>query len=425
MNVLKYGMEGYDVRLLQYALRRAGEEPGNPDGIFGRRTLKALQAFQREKGLSPDGVAGKLSWAALFPYLTGYALHRVRPGETLPRLAHVFGADVEAIRTANPAMDPMAPPMGETAIIPLPIPVVGEGIPSSGLLTGLQIQGLTRRYPCIRAAEIGRSVMGQRIVALSMGKGLRQVGYSGAHGADQWIAVPLLLRFLEEYAQAYVRGSRIGGVPARALFEAATLHMVPLVNPDGVDLVTGALDPSDSFYAQAQALCAHYPSVPFPEGWQSNISGVDLSLQYPANWEQARRYRYAQGYTRPGPKNYVGSGALTAPESRALANWTREHDFSLTLSCRVPGGVVYASGGPSSKVKAMGAALCRSGGCVLMSPPNGSALAGYADWFGKAWNRPGFTLAAGPGAKAPSLDAFETVYAENLPIFVQGLAVSP
>ena len=52
------------------------------------------------------------------------------------------------------------------------------------------------------------------------------------------------------------------GVSATELYEAVTLHMVPLVNPDGVDLVTGALDPMDSFYVQAQALAAHY--LPFP-----------------------------------------------------------------------------------------------------------------------------------------------------------------
>ena len=67
MKDLTYGMEGYGVKLLQYALARTGLEPGNADGIFGRRTAKALQQFQRDQGLAADGVSGNLTWAALYP----------------------------------------------------------------------------------------------------------------------------------------------------------------------------------------------------------------------------------------------------------------------------------------------------------------------------------------------------------------------
>ena len=85
MNVVKYGMEGYAVKLLQYALSRSGLDVGNLDGIFGRRTARALQQFQREMGLSADGVAGKLTWAALYPYIAGYTLHKIVPQSEIYR----------------------------------------------------------------------------------------------------------------------------------------------------------------------------------------------------------------------------------------------------------------------------------------------------------------------------------------------------
>ena len=134
-----------------------------------------------------------------------------------------------------------------------------------------------------------------------------------------------MFRFLEDHASSFFANE----ISAKELYDAITLHMVPLVNPDGVDLVSGALDPMDSFYIQAQALAAHYPAIPFPEGWISNISGVDLSLQYPTGWEEIRRIRFTQGFTRPGPRGYVGSEPLIAPESRALTKWTKGHDFAL------------------------------------------------------------------------------------------------
>jgi peptidoglycan hydrolase-like protein with peptidoglycan-binding domain len=35
------------------------------DGEFGPRTRAALVAFQRDHGLTPDGVVGKSTWGAL------------------------------------------------------------------------------------------------------------------------------------------------------------------------------------------------------------------------------------------------------------------------------------------------------------------------------------------------------------------------
>ena len=341
MKALKYGMEGYAVKLLQYALARTGLEPGNADGIFGRRTAKALQQFQRDQGLAADGVSGKLTWAALYPYITGYTLHRITAGDTLYQLAKRYGTTMEALRTANPALDPEGLSIGSTLTIPLGFPVVTHTIPYSSLLTGLILKGLVMRYPFLSLHEIGRSVMGRRIQAVSIGTGTKRVGYNAAHHANEWITVPLLLRFLEEYAAAFALGGFIGGVPARELYETATLHMVPLVNPDGVDLVTGALSTQDSFYGQASALASYYPDIPFPEGWKSNITGVDLNLQYPAGWEQARANKFAQGIVSPAPADYVGPAPLSAPESRALYDFTLALQPRLTLSLHTQGRTIY------------------------------------------------------------------------------------
>lgn len=427
MEYLRYGMEGYNVKLLQYALMRAGLPVGNLDGIFGRRTGKALQQFQRDQGLAADGIAGKLTWAALYPYISGYTLHEIAAGDTFWRLAERYGIGIRDLITANPGINPAALSIGDVLVVPLAWPVVSCDIPYSSLLVGLLLKGLTMRYPFLRMTEIGRSVMGRPIWAISIGNGAKHIGYNAAHHANEWITVPILLRFLEEYAAAYAAGGSVGGVSARTLYETATLHMVPLVNPDGVDLVTGALSPQDSFYTQASALAAHYPEIPFPDGWKSNISGVDLNLQYPAGWDIARRIKFDQGYTRPGPRDYVGSEPLITPENRAMAQWTRENDFSLTLSYHTQGRTIYWQYGSEAVpgAKAIGEAMSKSSGYALASTPYASAHAGYKDWFIETWRRPGFTVEAGVGENPLPLSQFETIYRENLPILVQGITLSP
>ncbi|MCU0722025.1 MAG: peptidoglycan-binding protein [Planctomycetes bacterium] len=54
-----------EVETLQRKLRERGFDPGTPDGVFGSRTLKALQAFQRSQGLDEDGLAGPETRRAL------------------------------------------------------------------------------------------------------------------------------------------------------------------------------------------------------------------------------------------------------------------------------------------------------------------------------------------------------------------------
>lgn len=59
MVTLRKGSSGPDVYKLQ---RLLGIET---DGIFGMNTLTAVQRFQKEQGLIPDGIVGDRTWAAL------------------------------------------------------------------------------------------------------------------------------------------------------------------------------------------------------------------------------------------------------------------------------------------------------------------------------------------------------------------------
>ena len=57
--------QGDEVRKIQTRLKELGYDPGSVDGIFGEKTRKAVVAFQRDNGLSQDGIAGPKTLAAL------------------------------------------------------------------------------------------------------------------------------------------------------------------------------------------------------------------------------------------------------------------------------------------------------------------------------------------------------------------------
>lgn len=50
--------EEVNIRAVQEALKRAGFDPGAVDGKMGRRTTRALKAFQKSAGLKVDGKIG-------------------------------------------------------------------------------------------------------------------------------------------------------------------------------------------------------------------------------------------------------------------------------------------------------------------------------------------------------------------------------
>ncbi len=65
MASLEIGDSGPAVRKLQRALKAAGFDPGKIDGDFGAGTEAAVMAYQRDKGLLIDGVAGPRTLKAL------------------------------------------------------------------------------------------------------------------------------------------------------------------------------------------------------------------------------------------------------------------------------------------------------------------------------------------------------------------------
>ena len=49
---------------------------------------------------------------------------------------------------------------------------------------------------------------------------------------------------------------------------------------------------------------------------------MDLNLQFPAGWEQAKKIKFAQGFNKPAPRDFVGFSPLTEPEALSIYNFT-------------------------------------------------------------------------------------------------------
>ena len=154
------------------------------------------------------------------------------------------------------------------------------------------------RYPFLSVQTVGNSVIGKNIYVVKLGNGPNSVFYSGSIHANEWITSVVLMKFIKDYCDAYLTNSSLYSYNVRQLFSSCSIYIMPMVNPDGVDLVTGGLPVNSPYYIRAENIASHYSDIPFPDGWKANINGVDLNLQFPAGWKNAKDIKYAQGFTR-------------------------------------------------------------------------------------------------------------------------------
>ncbi len=298
------------------------------------------------------------------------------------------------------------------------MPIVRTDVPVTAALCNTYIGEILRTYPFCRSQTLTTTVFQRSILTLVMGTGPRQVFYSAAHHANEWLTCTALLKFAEELARDFAAGDP----EAAAVLNSTTIHMVPMVDPDGVDLVVGAIAPSSGQYLLARQLGENYPDIPFPNGWKANLLGVDLNLNYPAGWLQAREIKFSQGFILPGPRDFVGRAPLSQSETQAMVQYTQQIDPALVIALHSQGEEIYWQFKDIfvPGAQELGEEMARRSGYALADTPFNSSFAGFKDWFIQEYRRPGYTVEVGSGANPLPLAQFDTIYAATVPILLLG-----
>lgn len=224
---------------------------------------------------------GEATWNALFPYMYGYTSYIIKPGDTLYGVASRFSSSVNRILAANPNINSNNLQVGTSITVPFGS-IVQTNISYTYDILKMNISSFSVLYPFLKIQSIGTSIMGKQIPCIRIGTGKKEVFYSASIHANEWITSPVVMKFIENLAIAYVNDDYIYGYLARNILNSVSIYIVPMCNPDGVDLVTNNISQNSSYYKNAKKIASRYPSIPFPSGWKANIEGVDLNLQFPA-----------------------------------------------------------------------------------------------------------------------------------------------
>jgi g-D-glutamyl-meso-diaminopimelate peptidase len=363
-----------------------------------------------------------LNAAALSPgqtvRLPGYRLetYTLRQGDTLWRLAQQKGLPLDALLLVNPSVNPNALQRGQRLNLPVRVtaPVVAGRRTYDYAALQQDLALLAELYPFIIRRPIGRSVMGKTLEEIQVGRGAKRVHINASFHANEWLTTPILMQTLNTYLLAITNDRDIRGRAILPFYNYVTLSLVPLVNPDGVDLVIHGAPREEPY--RSNVLAINGGSSDF-SGWKANIRGVDLNNQFPAFWEREA----TENVQVPSPRDFPGYQPLTEPEANAMAELTGRGNFNRVLAYHTQGKVIFwgFEGFEPPEARVLAAEFARVSGYQAIRYV--ASWAGYKDWFIQYWRRPGFTIELGRGINPLPLSQFNEIYEEQLGIFLAAL----
>ncbi|EMT47157.1 carboxypeptidase [Anoxybacillus flavithermus AK1] len=273
-----------------------------------------------------------------------------------------------------------------------------------------------RSHSIVRVHEIGQSVLNKPIVELQIGEGETYVHMNASFHANEWITSAVVMAFVRDYVQALKNKNHLVKYDVQQLYKKTTLSVVPMVNPDGVDLVLHGKKAAQHY--EDEVLHINEGNDDFSQ-WKANIRGVDLNNQFPAKWEVEKERKIPKV---PAPRDFPGFLPLTEPEAQAMAELTIKRDFFKVLAFHTQGKEIYWGYEQCEPLEAEEEVneFAKWSGYTPVRYIDSHA--GYRDWFIFNWKRRGYTIELGEGVNPLPFSQFQSIYNDSIGIFVTALA---
>lgn len=280
---------------------------------------------------------------------------------------------------------------------------VGEGnFMGKGYDTNLLNRDMEKclRSPFVKGEVIGESLLKKPLHLLTIGNGPFLIHWNGGFHGNEWMTSRILMDIVLELLELLDKNETWNGNSLKDLFKQVRLQVVPMVNPDGVDLVIHGEDKAANYQELVKEL--NYPNRTF-SSWKANIRGIDLNKQFPAGWEIEQKRKPAY----PTFRDFPGYGPLTEPESKAMAQLIIKEPADRLFCFHSQGEVIYY--GYSNKQP-------KTSGDVAKKLQNVSGYvpvrtfdshAGLKDWFIDRYQKEGYTVEVGRGVNPLPLSQYD------------------
>lgn len=169
--------------------------------------------------------------------------------------------------------------------------------------------------------------------------------HAGIH-AREYLNPYLVMEQLEMCLDFYQTGTFASDSYVN-LFSQVAVHIIPMVNPDGISIsqLGESAIRSENLRKQLHACYSsdiaskntYLSYESYLKNWKSNAAGVDLNRNFPAEFKKIVNASY------PSYAFYAGPAPLSEPESQYLALLTTKYQPNATINYHSMGQVLYWS----------------------------------------------------------------------------------
>ncbi|MCD7825849.1 MAG: hypothetical protein LUH14_07815 [Clostridiaceae bacterium] len=231
------------------------------------------------------------------------------------------------------------------------------------------LKRLAERYPgLLKLNTIGKTADGRAVFCMRMGNPkaeTRILLQAGMHGRE-WLNTLFFMKMMEEGCVC-CRTGHYQGRTYRELFQKTCFYILPMVNPDGVQISQFGV--SGIRKKELRERLERMESGGWRR-WKSNARGVDLNRNYStgfgAKWAEGRK---------PGREEYPGCAPASEEETKALMRLVAMLEPDGVVNYHETGQLIYYAGEnivSETLHQLTGYPLCREKG-----PANGN----FGDWL--------------------------------------------
>lgn len=269
------------------------------------------------------------------------------------------------------------------------------------------ISELQDKYGYMSTEVIGHSAGGRDIIALRIGRSNEYSLFVGAVHGSEHITSDLLLRFAEELCYSLQNDTSLAGLNTRKAMCGRGIIIVPLVNPDGVEIsIHGASVGGYLSHKVAQICKGDY------KHWNANLRGVDINHNFDAGWQELIKLEKELGIDGPAMSKFGGYRPFSEPETLALTELCQNTRIRHVVAFHSQGEVIYWNykNKKPPHAEKMAEIMATSSGYLLDVPTGTAVGGGFKDWFIDQFNRPGFTVEVGLGQNPLPPDSIDALY---------------
>ena len=274
------------------------------------------------------------------------------------------------------------------------------------------VKVLCENFPALAYTLPGRTRKGSGLYLLTLGRGEKKIFLNGGHHGMEWVTSLWLMAYTESILHHQEQKEAFFGVDISMLFQNLQIFMMPMVNPDGIELALHGAKEEEQDYA---VLFAYNKNSPDFSSWQANAGGIDLNHNYDAGFEKAKAMEQSHGITGPGRTRYGGEFAFCEPETQVIKELLEKHTFALCIAYHSQGEVIYydylgrVPQGSRELVKIYSA----FSGYQPDYVEGIASYGGFKDYVIHKYNTPALTIELGSGTNPLPLSQFASIFLKN------------